>query len=308
MSNDTVVTERAERAPDAVIDGDGVRLACYVDGDPRQPTLVFVHGYPDTAGIWDRLIPHLADRYHCVRYDVRGAGRSERPGPVSAYRLEHLERDLTAVIDWASPGAPAHLIGHDWGSIGSWEAATDPAMVTRLASFTTISGPCLDHAVRGLRTQWRHDRAALLQQLKRSWYIGFFQLPVLPPLGWRYVLASNWPATLARLEGEALPVAPTWVEDGRHGIKLYRANFIPRFIRPRRRPAVVPIHAIVPGRDPFVGQELTDNLGDWADDLAVDEIDAGHWAIASCAPRMAVLIDDYLASRTAPAPVAATAG
>lgn len=86
-----------------MIDRDGVRLACYVDDAPERPTLVFVHvhvhGYPDNAGIWDRLIAYLAERYHCVRHDVRGAGRSQHPRPVRAYRLSHLAADLAAVID-----------------------------------------------------------------------------------------------------------------------------------------------------------------------------------------------------------------
>lgn len=298
MPDGATAAERRQRTPDAIIDGDGVRLACYSDGDPDLPTLVFVHGYPDTAGVWDRLVGHLAHRYHCIRYDVRGAGRSERPSAVSAYRLAYLERDLAAVIDWASSKAPVHLIGHDWGSIQSWEAATDPAMADRLASFTTLSGPCLDHVGHGLRVQWRRDRAALLRQIKRSWYIGLFQLPLLAPLAWRHILAERWPATLARLEGEALPVAPTWRADGHHGIKLYRANIGPRLRRPRQRPAVVPIHAIVARRDPFIGRGLVDGMDAWAADLTVDEIDAGHWAIATRAATVAELIDRYIATRT----------
>ena len=291
-------TERVERTPDAIIEGDGVRLACYTDGEPGLPTLVFVHGYPDTAGIWDRLVAHLAHRYHCVRYDVRGAGRSERPSAISAYRLEHLERDLAAVIDWASPGAPVHLIGHDWGAIQGWEAATDTALANRLASFTTISGPCLDHVGHGLRWQWRRDRRALLRQVKRSWYVGLFQLPLLAPLAWRHILAERWPATLARLEDEALPVAPTWREDGRYGIKLYRANVAVRLFRPRQRPAVVPVHAFVARHDPFIGRGLVDGLHVWASDLQMDEIEGRHWAIATQASAVARLIDQYVASRT----------
>ncbi|MES1935238.1 alpha/beta fold hydrolase [Salinisphaera hydrothermalis] len=297
MPSRSIANERVERTPDAVIEGAGVHLACYTDGDPAQPTLLFVHGYPDTASVWDRLVGHLAHHYHCVRYDVRGAGRSERPASVSAYKLAHLERDLKAVLDWASPDAPVHLIGHDWGSIQSWEAATDPAMADRLASFTTISGPCLDHVGHGLRLQWRRDRAALVRQMKRSWYIGLFQLPWLAPLGWRHVLAERWPATLARLEGEPLPVAATWREDGRHGIKLYRANIAPRLARPRQRPAIAPVHAIVARRDPFIGRGLVDGMKAWVAELQIDGIDAGHWAIASRAPEVAALIDDYIAVR-----------
>ncbi|MGN8160174.1 hypothetical protein ACS8YF_16045 [Salinisphaera sp. SWV1] len=134
--------------------------------------------------------------------------------------------------------------------------------------------------------------------MRRSWYIGAFDLPWLAPLGWRYVPARRWPATLARLEGETLAVAPTWREDGRHGIKLYRANIGPRLARSRQRPATVPAHFIVPLRDPFFGRGLVAGTKARVDDLTIDEIDAGHWAMATHAPQVARLIDAYIAPRT----------
>ncbi|WP_423823219.1 alpha/beta fold hydrolase [Salinisphaera sp. SPP-AMP-43] len=294
MPSKATVVYSPDRAPDAVIDGDNVRLACYTDGDPAQPALVFVHGYPDTAHVWDRLIDRLARHFFCVRYDVRGAGRSERPHSPLAYRLEHLKHDLAAVIDWASPTAAIHLIGHDWGSIQSWEAATDPAMAERIATFTTLSGPCLDHLGRYLRSARAIRPAALLQQLRRSWYIGVFHLPIVAPLLWRRLLAGRWPQTLARLEGETLPVAPTLANDGRYGIQLYRANVVPRLLRPRARRALMPVQAIVARRDPFVSPAIAQLMSDWVADLTVDEIDAGHWAIMSHAPTVADLIERYL--------------
>lgn len=300
MPTKAAVVHSPDRAPDAVIDGNGVRLACYTDGDSARPVLVFVHGYPDTAHVWDRLIDRLARDFFCVRYDVRGAGRSERPRSPLAYRLVHLKRDLAAVIDWASPAAAIHLIGHDWGSIQSWEAVTDPAMADRIASFTTISGPCLDHLGRYLRSQRAIRPVALLNQLRRSWYIGLFHLPIIAPFVWRRLLAGRWPQTLARLEGETLPVASTLEDDGRYGIELYRVNVVPRLIRPRAGRALVPVHALVPRRDPFVSPAIAGLMSDWVDDLTLDDIDGGHWAIMTRAPTVADLIAGYIRSHPIP--------
>lgn len=301
MSSRATSLMHAERCPDAMIDSDDVRLAVYHEGNRHGSTLVFVHGYPDTAQVWDRLVAELGVDYHCVRYDVRGAGRSDTPTRTSAYRLSCLEGDLAAVIGWACPnGERVHLIGHDWGSIQSWEAATDPAMRDRLASYTSISGPCLDHIGQNLRAQWRDNRRALARQARRSWYIAFFQIPGLAEFGWSRLMAPRWPATLARLEGQALPVAATWAEDGRAGIRLYRANMWPRLAHPRERFAVVPVHLIVARRDPFVGQGLARRALDWADSITVTELDARHWVIETHAPAVAERIRQHITALEAP--------
>ena len=263
----------------ATIRGEGVDLAVFARGEPDRPTLVFVHGYPDTHAVWDRVIDRLADDFHCVSFDVRGAGASARPRPTRAYRLSRLAADLIAVIDWASPDAPVHLVGHDWGSIQSWEVVTDPAFAGRLAGFTSISGPCLDHAGHWLRAQRRSDPSGLRRQLRKSWYIAALHVPLLPQLAWHGPLGARWPHTLAALEGERLPTSATLARDGAHGAKLYRANMLPRLMRPRDRRARCPVQIVVPQRDAFVGPGFVDDLGRWVADLEVVRIDAAHWAI-----------------------------
>ena len=90
---------------------DGVRIAVQESGNPANPTLVAIHGYPDNHTIWDGLVPLLTDRFHVVTYDVRGAGDSDRPAEVSAYRIEQLVEDFGAIIDAVSPDAPVRSPG-----------------------------------------------------------------------------------------------------------------------------------------------------------------------------------------------------
>ncbi|MCI5104082.1 MAG: alpha/beta fold hydrolase, partial [Algiphilus sp.] len=107
------------------IDASDVQLALYEWGTAEgRPTIVLVHGYPDAASIWQATAEGLARDFHVVAYDVRGAGQSTRPEATAAYALETLVEDLAAVIDTVSPHRPIHLVGHDWGSIQSWEAVT----------------------------------------------------------------------------------------------------------------------------------------------------------------------------------------
>jgi len=146
-----------------------VRLAATAWGDPAQPVVVLVHGYPDNSHVWHGVAQALAGRFRVVAYDVRGAGASDVPADMVDYRLERLADDFIAVVDAVSPDRPVHLVGHDWGSIQGWEFVTDPRLYGRIASFTSCSGPCLDHAARALREPPRHWGATLRQALA-SWF------------------------------------------------------------------------------------------------------------------------------------------
>src|SRR5581483_5203510 len=132
---------------------DGLKLKVYVTPGPsaEAPTVVLVHGYPDDHTVWDGVVAELKQHARVATYDVRGAGQSDVPAKVADYRLDQLSRDLLAVIDAVSPGAPVHLVAHDWGSIQAWETVTDPDARDRLISYTSISGPCLDHVARWMR-------------------------------------------------------------------------------------------------------------------------------------------------------------
>ena len=85
---------------------------------PTGPTVVLVHGWPDSHVLWDGVVPLLADRFRIVRYDNRGVGKSSVPKPVSAYTMAGYADDFAAVIDAVVPGEPVHVLAHDWGSAG----------------------------------------------------------------------------------------------------------------------------------------------------------------------------------------------
>ncbi|NKQ55264.1 SDR family oxidoreductase [Amycolatopsis sp. K13G38] len=267
-----------------VLSGD-VRLAVFEEGPPEAPTVMLVHGYPDTHAVWDDVAAVLAERFHVVRYDVRGAGQSGSPRGTAAYRLEHLKNDFFAVADAVSPDAPVHVVAHDWGSIQSWEAVTEPGAHERIASYTSISGPCLDHVGYWMRDRFRRPsprklKQALVQQL-HSWYVLAFHTPVVPELMWRLVLAKRWPELLRRVEGVApRPDHPadTLASDASHGVSLYRANFRERLGKPRERRTEVPVQVITPVHDNYVTPALAEGAERWAARLWRRKLYAGHWS------------------------------
>lgn len=269
-----------------------VELAARVWDNPGRPTLVLVHGYPDCQQAWDPVANLLARQYRVVTYDVRGAGQSDAPVARTDYRLQYLAQDLRAVAEATCPGQKFHLVGHDWGSIQSWESVSDPQLQSRIASFTTISGPCLDHAGLWMRRRLLRPTPrnwlGLFGQLLHSWYVYLFQLPWLAPLLWKRVLARRWPALLRRIEGVEVDASHTRVKDGYHGIQLYRANVFQRLFFPRERPTRVPVQLILPQDDPFIRPQLFDDLYLWVHRLWRYSIKAKHWTLLFKRPELLV--------------------
>ncbi|HEX9683921.1 MAG TPA: alpha/beta fold hydrolase, partial [Acidimicrobiales bacterium] len=239
----------------------------------------------------------LQRRFHVIRPDVRGAGASDRPTDTASYRIEHLIGDLGAVIDATSPSRPVHLVGHDWGSIQSWSALTDPIVGPRIASYTSISGPCLDHVSQWLpRGSHAASRRDVFRQARRSWYVAAFQVPGAG-LPWKLGLARRFPKVLERLEGIAPTAhhrAPTLADDARAGIKLYRANVRSRRRSPQPPTITTPVQLLVPLHDPFVTPSLADAALPWCTNLWRREIDAGHWAIRSHASEVAGYVSELV--------------
>ena len=279
---------------------DQQRLYVKAWGDERNPALVLVHGYPDNQEVWEPVIQLLMKDFYIVTYDVRGAGQSSVPRKVRDYRLEQLSQDLDCVTQGVLGDRKYHLAAHDWGSIQSWESVTEPKFRSRILSYSTISGPCLDHTTFWLRGQFKHQKSKFFKQISKSWYIAVFQLPFLAPTAWQFFNPERWGKVVAELERtKNLPLNANIQQDGKNGVGLYRANFIPCLTRPRQRYAVCPVQAIVLKYDNFVSPELIDILPQWVDDLSVVEVAANHWAILSQPETIAQYIRQFAFAKAA---------
>lgn len=290
------------------VDAGDVRLAAYVSGPRDAPPIVLVHGYPDSAAVWEPVRVQLELRYRVISYDVRGAGASQAPAARDGYRIERLAADLCAVVNALCGEQPFHLVGHDWGSIQSWEVVTDPQFKGRIRSFTSISGPCLDYASVALRsaraTPTKHRMAKQsprfsIRQLLRSWYIFFFHLPWLPELVWRLGGVRLWPLWLRITERIDASRDPTQMRNAINGLNLYRANFIDKLLHPRARHVHVPVQFIVPLHDRYVGPELSVGQEAWLGPYDRVELDAGHWVVLREPQLVAAQIERFVARHLA---------
>ncbi|WPO72710.1 SDR family oxidoreductase [Streptomyces sp. KN37] len=297
-------TEKMRDARERWVRTGGVELCVAELGDPERPTVVLVHGYPDSKEVWSEVAERLAPRFHVVLYDVRGHGRSTAPRPLrGGFTLEKLTDDFVAVIDAVSPDSPVHVVGHDWGSVQSWEFVTVQRTEGRIASFTSMSGPSLDHFGHWIKKRMSRPTprrvGQLLGQGAKSWYVYMLHTPVLPELAWRGPLGKRWPRILERVE--KVPAGdyptPSLPQDAAHGAWLYRDNIRARLRRPRADAyAHAPVQLITPSGDAFLSERLYDDLELWAPRLTRRTLPAKHWVPRTRPDQLAAWIAEFVIS------------
>lgn len=282
--------------------GDGTRLAVYEEGNPDGPTVILVHGWPDSHVVWDGVVDLLADSCRIIRYDNRGAGESAVPAEVSAYDVATLADDFATVVASLSPDAPVHAVGHDWGAATIWEYVTRPQAVDRVASYTSVSGPDPGHLSRyireGLSQPYRPRRfARALAQAAHFGYMVAFSIPVLMPAAMRTFLARGINRYLITpgIPPQQRHQAATFVSDATNGLKIYRANFFPALTRPiRDRYVEVPVQLLVNTDDKFVRPHVYDDTPRWVSRLWRRDIRAGHWSPMSHPQVVAAAVTDLI--------------
>ncbi|WP_067697185.1 SDR family oxidoreductase [Nocardia jejuensis] len=278
VTDQTTIIPASER----VVRNGEFEIAVYEYGEPSAETIVLVHGWPDDNHLWDRVVPLLADRFHVVTYDTRGHGRSTRTSKTEDYKLANFASDFFAVADAVSPDEPVHILAHDWGSVEMWEAVCEPQAADRVASFTSVSGPNLDHLGAWTRTQLSQGKVwGPFTQLLSSLYTGLFMTPgvprvVLKPLGTEKVW-SRFVGLMNDTSPENIKFGPEFRRDFFDGMRIYRANILQRMGEPRERRTEVPVQLVIARRDVAVRPAGYSDTKEWAPNLYRREVGGGHW-------------------------------
>jgi len=162
----------------------GIRLSCRAAGPKDAPLIVFLHGFPEAAFIWDGVLAHFGGRYRAVAPNLRGYERSSAPAEPEAYRAKPLLQDLVALIDALAPGGrAAAVVAHDWGGAVAWNLGiSQPGKLERLVM---INSPHPGAFARELR-----DNPA---QQAASSYMNFLARPDAAALLAENDFARMWP-------------------------------------------------------------------------------------------------------------------
>jgi pimeloyl-ACP methyl ester carboxylesterase len=157
---------------------------------------VLLHGFPEFWYGWRKQIPALAEAgCRVIVPDQRGYNLSDKPKGIRAYRVEELVADVVGLID-ALEYERVNVVGHDWGAIVAWMLAIrHPDRLHRLG-IVNVPHPAV------IRQFLRRDP----EQMVRSWYAAFFQLPGLPELSLRL---GRWRGASLAMRRSATPNAFT---------------------------------------------------------------------------------------------------
>jgi len=259
-----------------------LHVEVYGDGDP----VLLLHGWPDDAELWRGQVPALvAAGFLVITPDLRGFGRSSRPGDVSRYKLAHSVADVAAVLD--AVGAPgSHVVGHDWGGAVAWLTAM--FLPDRVRTLTVLSTP--------------HPAAPdTVRQREMAWYQLFFQFEEIAEATLRYddwsglrELAAGYQdldRAIARLSRPgALTASLNW----------YRANLAPRMPGPRPElpPVTAPTLGIWSDGDRYLdGARMRASGGLVAGPWRYEELNgATHWIPLDAPAELNALLLDWLSS------------
>src|SRR5215213_5592847 len=157
----------------------GIRLHVVQAGPKSGTPVLLLHGFPEFWYGWKKQIPALVDAgCRVIVPDQRGYNLSDKPKGIKNYRVDEMVKDIVGLID-ALDYEKVNLVGHDWGAGVAWMLAHQhPERLHRL-SIMNVPHPLV------MRRFVQRD----FEQMRRSWYIFFFQLPWLPEAGMR---ADNW--------------------------------------------------------------------------------------------------------------------
>jgi len=256
-----------------------VRLHYAEAGRASDPLVVLLHGFPEHWYSWRHQIPALARAgFRVIAPDMRGYNLSSKPEGVRAYRSRKLAQDIVELVH-AVGATRARIVGHDWGGGVAWCVAMwHPDIVEQLA---VLNCPHPLRMMRGFSS---------LGQLKKSWYMFFFQLPMMPERAiarhdFAFVRKVLRRDTVRRdafsdedieryVEALSQPGALTAM------INYYRAMMQRDiFVEPRRMRRVdVPVLVVWGEQDSALGSELATPPARWVARARVERIpDASHW-------------------------------
>ena len=172
----------------STIETNGIKLHVVQAGPKSGVPVVLLHGFPEFWYGWRKQIPALVEAgCRVIVPDQRGYNLSDKPKGVKSYSVFTLVKDIIGLID-ALGYEKVNLVGHDWGAVVAWALAIlHPERLHRL-SIMNVPHPAV------MKRFLQRD----LEQIRRSWYVFFFQLPWLPESGMRQ---DNWRGAQRALRG-----------------------------------------------------------------------------------------------------------
>ena len=258
----------------------GIALHVVLAGPASGKPLVFLHGFPEFWFAWRLQIDHfVSSGYRVIIPDQRGYNLSDKPPGIASYSIELLAKDVVGLLDTVTD-SKAFVVGHDWGAAVTWYLAARYSDRVHRTAMLSVPHPRI----------FIKNFIMNPAQLRRSWYMFFFQLPWLPEF---IVRRRDW-ALLVRVMRDTSPSGvfsdadleqykKTWARKGSLTAMLnwYRAALL----RPSKLAldseasrVTVPALLIWGRNDQFAGEAMARESLQYCDDGHLEVFEsATHW-------------------------------
>ena len=267
-----------------------LRMSGLEQGDGQL--VVLLHGFPTYHKTWEDYLEPLSRDFKVVVPDLRGYYRSDKPQGVSSYTIEELTEDILSLVHHLGYQR-VRLVGHDWGGALAWSIASRATPVHKVAVFNCPHPEAMAWHLR------KNPR-----QMRRSWYIFFFQIPWLPEFlirrfPDRFVKAAFRARRGTFTDQDLAEYRDALMMPGvvQAGLNYYRASF-----REALRGEVPSMPIFCPAlllwgeRDSALGIELTHNMDRYFHGPYECRVfpDAGHWSPNDLGEEGVSLIAEFL--------------
>lgn len=253
----------------AYIQANGMRFAYYAAGDPNDPLVLLLHGFPDTAHAWDELRPRIAaEGYYVVSPFTRGYAPSDA-GAAAKYDVETLGRDTLALIT-ALGAEQAVVVGHDWGAMAAYSAvALDPSKVRKLVTLTIPHPAGLKLRVRDL---YRARHFIALRKRRAAKKVRRNDYAYVDKIYKRW--SPQWAFTAQDLDAVKNSFAAPGAPEGALGYYRDLSFKVPEFLKAKTPVPALVVAGVQDGTTPL---DAFDNDAGFAGGVQLEKLEAGHF-------------------------------
>lgn len=265
------------------IQANGIRFHVKVEGPKNAPLMMMLHGFPSSHHCWRHQVGHFSKSYRVVTPDLRGYNLTDKPK--DGYDLANLTEDVVALMR-ALGHEDMVLVGHDWGGVIAWNVGLEHPEVLKKLVILNAPHPVL----------FQREIMGNIEQLKKSWYIFFFQLPMIPEL---YLSQNYYEKMVASFRSAAAKENRNQFTE--EDINIYREGFgQPKAVecmlayyresfkgmvksllsgkKEEKKFIEVPTQVIWGMKDSALGPGNLDGLDEFVPGVRIDKVEnSGHW-------------------------------
>lgn len=238
------------------IETNGIHLHVVTAGNPSDTPIMLLHGFPECWYCWHHQIDSLSrNGYYVIAPDQRGYNLSDKPEGVKNYHIDLLAKDITGLIEMMGY-ENIYLAAHDWGGVVAWWIATHYPQYLKKLMILNAPHP---HSLTDLRE-------FSLSQIRKSWYIFYFQIPRLPEWlirrnnSFRNSMVGSSPDSITEEDYEVFEEAWSQPNALTSTINWYRAAM--RYLFPSKLPPDgsidVPVRIVWGEDDDYLGKPLAE--------------------------------------------------